>query len=213
MSVARANHACYGWRGVVRNITSLLSCDSSRIPCAMPPAYISGAIATLCRYCLIMSSGAAARRLRLYQEILRAETIAEFACADCVIEKRVCFVMPNSQLKCAECVRLGRPCVNMSWSSLDKTRDEYKKKVEEDEKELAVVIARLLRNKKILAQAEERARKKALCLAEDMNATGESVVADVVDCPAADALVGLSPALWTTSSLLDDLSSVPVSSS
>jgi hypothetical protein len=50
----------------------------------------------------------------------------------------------------------------MSWESLDRTRDEYQKKVDEDEKLLATVISRLLRNKKILKQAEERARKKAL---------------------------------------------------
>ena len=53
--------------------------------------------------------------------------------------------MPSANcLKCAECVCVGRPCVNLSWESLDKTWVEYKKKVEEDEKLLADVIARLL---------------------------------------------------------------------
>lgn len=160
-----------------------------------------------------MPSESTTRKLRLYNEILRANTIAESPCFDCETENRECFIMPDSNLKCAECVRLGRPCVNMSWTSLDKTREEYKKKVEEDEKELSVVITRLLRNKKILAQAEERARKKTLCLAADMEAEGEVVNATSLDCPAADALTGYSPAMWATLNMLDDFTAVPVSSS
>ena len=85
--------------------------------------------------------------------------------------------------------------------------------MEEDEKELATVIARLLRNKKILAQAEERARKKTLCLANELSEEGESVSAESSNCPAADALVGYSPAMWATLGLLDDLAAEPVPSS
>jgi hypothetical protein len=47
-------------------------------------------------------------------------------------------------------MRLGRPCVNLSWDSLDRTRKEYQRKVDEDEAELSVILARLMRNKKIL---------------------------------------------------------------
>ena len=68
---------------------------------------------------------------------------------------------------------MGRPCVNLSWPSLDRTREEYQKKVDEDEALLATVLARLLRNKKILKQAEERAKRKAECLASEMEALGE----------------------------------------
>jgi hypothetical protein len=46
---------------------------------------------------------------------------------------------------------MGRPCVNLSWESLDKTRAEYEEKVKKDKQLLVEVIARLLRNKKILA--------------------------------------------------------------
>ena len=67
----------------------------------------------------------------------------------------------SSRLKCSECVRQGRPCVNLSWASLDRTREEYHKKVEADEEELQRILSRLLRKKKILRQAEERAKKKA----------------------------------------------------
>ena len=106
--------------------------------------------------------------------------------------------MPDEscRLKCAECVRAGKPCVNMSWASLDRTREEYEKKVQDDETLLATVISRLLRNKKILKQAEERARHKTLCLASEMADAGELEPAeDIVECPAASIGICTSPAV------------------
>lgn len=85
--------------------------------------------------------------------------------------------------------------MNMSWESLDKTREEYRKKVEKDEEDLAEVLARLMRNKRILKQAEERARKKALCLASKMEESGQL---EDEDCPPANATVGLSPVVWSS---------------
>lgn len=105
-------------------------------------------------------------------------------------------------MKCSECQRLGRSCVNLSWESLDRTREEYQKKVDEDEEELARIMARLVRNKKILRQAEERAKKKVLCLANEMEASGEPVFSE--DCPAADAGVIVSPAVWSSIGFLDE---------
>ena len=81
----------------------------------------------------------------------------------------------NSCLKCLECVRVSRPFVNLSQESLDKTRAEYKKKVEDNKKLLAEVIARMLRNKRILTQAKDRATKKAECLANKLDAKGKDV--------------------------------------
>ena len=63
---------------------------------------------------------------------------------------------------------------------------------------LTEVIARLLRNKKILTQAKERAAKKAKCLANKLDAKGEDVRAEEISCPAADAQVAFSPAMWST---------------
>ncbi|KAK5161657.1 hypothetical protein LTS14_000001 [Recurvomyces mirabilis] len=80
----------------------------------------------------------------------------------------------------------------MLWESLDRTREEYRKKVEKDEEELSIVLSRLMRNKKILKQADERAKMKAACLKSEMEAAGE--LGDE-DCPTADATVGLSPAV------------------
>jgi len=51
----------------------------------------------------------------------------------------------------------------------------------------------LLRNKKILAQANERARKKVLCLALEIEAEGEDVNAESLDCPAASIGIEFSP--------------------
>jgi hypothetical protein len=60
---------------------------------------------------------------------------------------------------------------------------------------LAEVIARILRNKKILAQAKDRATKKAECLADKLDAKGKDVRAEEISCPAADAQVAFSPAM------------------
>lgn len=149
--------------------------------------------------------------LRLALEIRRNGLPVPVECDYCLSKGRECVAMPEvdgRSLKCSECTRLGHPCVNMSWVSLDKTREEYQKKVDEDEKLLATVIARMLRNKKILKQAEERARKKTLCLADSLRGAGEAVDAEVSvveACPAADAGVGLSPALWSIHGFLDEL--------
>ncbi len=138
-------------------------------------------------------------RLRLAVEIQRNGFPSDFPCEYCCGHDRSCIIMPHAgRAKCSECVRRGKPCVSLSWGSLDRTREEYKKKVEEDEEKLAEVLARLLRNKKILRQAEERAAKKAECLSSEMEESGE-----LEDCPAADALTSFSAALWTTEDFLN----------
>jgi hypothetical protein len=50
----------------------------------------------------------------------------------------------NSCLKCLECVCVSYLCVNLSKESLDKTKAKYRKKVEDNKKLLAEVIARML---------------------------------------------------------------------
>jgi anaerobic ribonucleoside-triphosphate reductase len=114
--------------------------------------------------------------------------------------------MPDApkRMKCAECTKAGKPCVNMSWESLDRTRAEYRKKVEDDETLLATVIARLMRNKKILKQAEERARHKALGLANEMIEAGELDLAEEADCPAASIGICASPVTWGTMGLIEE---------
>lgn len=150
-----------------------------------------------------MASSSAKNRLRLASEIQRHGKPATFSCDRCFWSEKCCVVMEGaSRLRCSECVRIGRPCVNLSWESLDRTREEYQKKIDVDEEELAKVLARLMRNKKILRQAEERSKKKALCLTSEMETAGE--LAGVDDCPAADATVDLSPAVWSSLNFIDE---------
>ncbi|KAF2628939.1 hypothetical protein BU25DRAFT_420378 [Macroventuria anomochaeta] len=148
-----------------------------------------------------------ARNLRIASEIRRADCLADVPCNRCFFEDHKCYIMPDEsrRLKCAECTRAGKPCVNMSWASLDRTREEYEKKVQEDEALLATVISRLLRNKKILKQANECAKAKAMCLASEMIESGELDMAeDIVDCPVRTIGMSLSPTVWTTLGYIED---------
>jgi hypothetical protein len=69
--------------------------------------------------------------------------------------------------------------------------------VDKNEKALAEIIARLIRNKKILQQAKKRARKKLLYLALELRNNSKEVdtVAKDFNCPAADTLVEFSPTM------------------
>jgi anaerobic ribonucleoside-triphosphate reductase len=102
--------------------------------------------------------------------------------------------MPKSHLKYSEYTRLSHACVNLSWTSLNKTREEYHQKVEANKSLLAEVITRLIKNKKILHQAEERTKKKILYLASKLRDSSAEVNATAEDFnyPAANALVGFS---------------------
>ena len=57
------------------------------------------------------------------------------------------------------------------------------------------MISRLLRNKKILKQAEEQAQKKALCLATDIEAASKTEIAQEIDCPASSISIEFSLAM------------------
>jgi hypothetical protein len=150
-----------------------------------------------------MSSASTKNRLRLASEIQHNGRPVDIPCDYCFLSGHTCIAMANaSHLHCSECVRLGRPCVNLSWDSLDRTREEYQRKVDEDEVELSVILARLMRNKKILRQAEHRAERKALCLSNEMEAASE--LESVDNYPAADAGTSVSPAVWSTINFLDE---------
>ena len=53
----------------------------------------------------------------------------------------------------------------------------------------------MLHNKKILAQAKERAAKKAEYLANKLDTKGKDVRAKEISCPAIDAQVTFSPVI------------------
>ena len=87
-----------------------------------------------------MPSESTTRKLRLYNKILCANTIAESPYFNYKTKNRECFIMPDFNLKYTKCVYLSYSYINMSQTSLDKTRKEYKKKVKEDKKELLIII-------------------------------------------------------------------------
>ncbi len=97
----------------------------------------------------------------------------------------------SDKLKCSECTRLGRPCVSVSWGSLDKSRESLKASLSRDEEErdrllerLAELQARLARNRKVLEQTNERAAAKLNCLVQEMEADGEDMTQTVIDASA-----------------------------
>jgi hypothetical protein len=147
---------------------------------SLPPKPLAFSALSLNHLALFINpmSRSTRHRLRLALEIQRSGHIVTIPCDRCAKSGKVCVVMTRSnysRLKCSECVRQNKPCVNISWDSLDRTREDYQRKVDEDEVELAKITARLVKNKRILRQAEERAKKNAECLMEmlEMNATGE----------------------------------------
>ena len=107
----------------------------------------------------------------------------------------------DEKLKCAECTRWGKPCVSLSWTSLDTSRNNLRKDLVVDEVEwdallkcLSEVQASVARKRKVLEQVEGHARKKLHCLVEEMEAEGEDLLATVIDTSALQAeLFGPAP--------------------
>ena len=94
--------------------------------------------------------------------------------------------------------------MNMLQQLLDRTRKELSSKVAEDKKVLAIVITQLLRNKKILKEINLKVRRKTQYLLSKVDTEEDS---DLLNYPAADALVSLSLAIWSLIAILDDFSS------
>ena len=70
----------------------------------------------------------------------------------------------NENLKCAECTRQGKPCVLLSWASLDTSRNNLREDLAGDEAEwdtllerLSKVQAHVARKRKVLEQVEGHA--------------------------------------------------------
>jgi len=140
-------------------------------------------------------------------EIDRYDILVDFAYERCSCFDKPCIAMKDSssRLKCLKCVRASKACVNMSWASLDRIREDLSSKIAKDEAVLAIVITRLLRNKKMLKEVDTKAKRKTQCLLFRMK---ESNVAESPDCPAANALVEASPIIWSSLAMLDDFSNV-----
>jgi len=146
-------------------------------------------------------------RIRLAFEIDRYDILIDFAYERCSCSDKPCIAMEDSssRLKCSKCVRASKACVNMSWVSLNRTREDLFSKIAKNEAVLAIVITRLLRNKKMLKEVDAKAKRKTQCLLFEMK---ESNVAKSLDCPVANALIGASSIIWSSLAMLDDFSNV-----
>jgi len=146
-------------------------------------------------------------RLRVAFEIERYDTLINIACERCSLSGHFCIAMKDfsSCLKCSKCVRASKSCVNMSWSSLDHNRKDLSAKIAKNEALLAIVIIRLLRNKKILKKIDAKAKRKTQCL---LSRIKESNASKSFNCSAANALVESSSAFWLSLAMLNDFSNV-----
>ena len=146
-------------------------------------------------------------RIRLAFEIDRYDILVDFAYERCSCSNKPCIAMKDSssRLKCSKCVRARKACVNMSWASLDRIREDLSSKVAKNEVVLAIVITRLLRNKKMLKEVDAKAKRKTQCL---LFGVEKSNVAESFDCSVANALIEASLAIWSSLAMLDDLSNV-----
>jgi hypothetical protein len=77
-------------------------------------------------------------------------------------------ISSTKSLKYASCALKGIKCINVSWDSLDKTRADTKSQIEKDLEVMEGTIARIARNRKVLALAEKRAKSKAVYLLDEL---------------------------------------------
>ena len=147
-------------------------------------------------------SRASAGHLRLSLDIHDRGVVTASPCDFCVLRGLNCVKMPgNENLKCAECTRQGKPCVSLSWASLNTSCNNLREDLVGDEAEwdtllecLSKVQARVARKRKVLEQVEGRARKKLCCLVEEMEAEGEDLLVTVIDTSTLQAeLFGPAP--------------------
>ena len=107
----------------------------------------------------------------------------------------------DEKLKCAECTHQGKPCVSLSWASLDTSRNNLHEDLVVNEAEwdallecLSEVQASVARKRKVLEQVEGCTQKKLHCLVKEMEAEGEDLSVMVIDMSALQAeLFGPAP--------------------
>lgn len=116
------------------------------------------------------------KKKRAFEEIEKHGERAQVACEHCFKHNIRCVVMSSSRsVKCASCAAKGIKCVNVSWESLDRTREETKAEIEEDMDELErlmerqlALAAKIARKRKVLKLAEQRAKAKTICLLDEL---------------------------------------------
>lgn len=129
-------------------------------------------------------------RDRASDEINTHGELVFLGCKRCFEKDLPCVLMASSKsLKCAQCARNGKQCVEMSWGSLDRTREKMKEAIAADEAklvaaneeirkmmslvvdrqaEMSKTLAAIERNRKTLERAQERAKSKTVCLLDEL---------------------------------------------
>ena len=110
-------------------------------------------------------------------------------CNFCVLRGLNCVKMPgNKNLKYAKCTHQRKPCVSLSWASLDTSHNNLREDLVGDEAEWDTLLERLsevqacvARKREVLEQVEGRTQKKLHCLVKEMEAEGEDLLATVID--------------------------------
>ena len=76
-----------------------------------------------------------------------------------------------------ECSRIGKTCIDVSWSELDRTRADLRKKLEAAHDKAEKANAEVARYRRLLKHAQRRAEDKMVCLAEELNKETEERIA------------------------------------
>lgn len=115
------------------------------------------------------------KRKRAFEETELNGCISLLSCEHCYKRNIRCVVMDRSKgVRCASCAAKGIKCVNVSWGSLDRTREEKKKAINDDLQKLVEITARLERNRRDLELAEKRAKAKTICLLDELEEEDEA---------------------------------------
>jgi len=146
-------------------------------------------------------------RICLASEIDRYDILINFACERCSYSNKLCIAMKDSSshLKCSKCVRANKACVNMSWASLNRIRKDLFSKIAKNETVLAIVITRLLRNKKMLKKVDAKAKRKTQYFLFEIKKLN---VAESFDYFVANALIKASFIIWFSLAMLNDFSNI-----
>jgi len=98
-----------------------------------------------------MSAQSSKHRKRLFSKIEEFGVPQLIPCSFCDSRGFLCVMDPSRSTKCAVCQKRGHKCVNVSWESLDRTRSEKKKEVEQDTDELVRRSQEMLRIQREMA--------------------------------------------------------------
>ena len=122
-------------------------------------------------------------RLKAYRRIKKLGSVSPFPCERCYFANRPCITMSSprqARLHCAECRRLGRRCVEMSWEAVDRSVTNAQEEVHRSENErenlltrLGEVQTRLAEKRQVLEAARQRATEQLRCLEAELDAEGE----------------------------------------